>query len=153
MKSFADAKGQTWTIEINVTSLQRVRAVTGLDLTKLVDKQADVFPKLAGDLFVLFDVLAELLRPQLEAKGMTAEQFGESLDEEAAERAVTALIEGILDFFQEGKRMLLKRAFAKVTQAAQHRRATTLNTALQKVESPEFDQALETALAAPTPGG
>lgn len=25
MKSFADAKGQTWTIEINVTSLQRIR--------------------------------------------------------------------------------------------------------------------------------
>jgi hypothetical protein len=152
MKSFADAKGQTWTIEINVASLARVRAVTGLDLTKLVDRQADLFSKLAGDLFVLFDVLAELLRPQLEAKGMTAEQFGESLDEEAAERAVTALIEGILDFFQEGKRMLLKRALAKVTQAAQQRRAATLNTALQKVESPEFDQALQTALAS-TPGG
>uniref|UniRef100_A0A7C4LIL5 Tail assembly chaperone n=1 Tax=Schlesneria paludicola TaxID=360056 RepID=A0A7C4LIL5_9PLAN len=153
MKSFADAKGQTWTIEINVASLQRVRAVTGLDLTKLVDRQADVFPKLAGDLFVLFDVLAELLRPQLEAKEMTAEQFGESLDEESADKAAVALIEAAIDFFQEGKRMLLKRAFAKVTQAAQHRRATTLNTALQKVESPEFDQSLETALAAPTPGG
>jgi hypothetical protein len=153
MKSFADAKGQTWTIEINVTSLHRVWAVTGLDLTKLVDKQADVFPKLAGDLFVLFDVLAELVRPQLDAKGLTAQQFGESLDEEAAEKAVTALVEATLDFFQEGKRMLLKRAFAKVSRAAEQRRSTTLSAALQKVESPEFDQALETALASgSTPG-
>lgn len=112
-----------------------------------------MFPKLAGDLFVLFDVLAELVRPQLDAKGLSTQQFGESLDEEAAEKAVTALVEATLDFFQEGKRMLLKRAFAKVTRAAERRRTTTLSTALQKVESPEFDQALETALTSGSMSG
>jgi hypothetical protein len=42
--------------------------------------------------------------------------------------------------------MLLKRAFAKVTSAAQRRQTTTIDQALRAVESPEFEQAIESAL-------
>ncbi len=59
-----------------------------------------------------------------------------------------ALIEAAIDFFQEGKRMLLKRAFAKVTSAAQRRQTASLDQALRAVESPEFERAIETALDA-----
>lgn len=153
MKSFADAQGQSWTFDINVASLRRVKDATDIDLTKLVDRKADVFPRLAGDLFILYDVVTVLLKPQLEERQLTAEQFGALLDEDVAERAVTALVEAIIDFFQEGKRMLLRRAFAKVTQAADHRRTTTLNAAMRQVESPQFDELLEKTLANPsTPG-
>lgn len=74
--------------------------------------------------------------------------MGESLDEESADKAAVALIEAAIDFFQEGKRMLLKRAFAKVTTAAQRRQTASLDQALRAVESPEFEQAIETALDA-----
>ena len=57
-----------------------------------------------------------------------------------------ALMEAIIDFFPEGKRMLLKRALTKVLTAAERRQLTTLDKALQAVESPEFNQAIETAL-------
>jgi len=146
MKSFTDAKGKTWTIEVNVATLQRVKGLTGVDLTKLIDAQGETFSKVVEDLFVMFDVLTALVRPQLDAQGMTTEQFGESLDETSLEAAVHALIEAVIDFFQEGKRMLLKRAFTKVKTAAERRQTTTIDRALQAVESPEFDQAIENAL-------
>ena len=139
MKSFTDRQGRSWTIEINYTSLRRVHALTGINLTRIVDPQSNVMEQLTGDPFVLFDCLVAILQPQLDEKEITAEQFGEALDEESGDKA-------IIDFFPEGKRMLLKRAFAKVTTAAQRRQTASLDQALRAVESPEFNQAIETAL-------
>ncbi|WP_417849419.1 hypothetical protein [Thalassoglobus sp.] len=146
MKSFTDAKGNTWTIEVNVTTLQRVKGLTGINLTNLIDAKGDTFTKVVEDVFVMFDVLTALVRPQLDAQGMTTEQFGESLDETSLEAAVHALIEAVIDFFREGKRTLLKRAFTKVKTAAERRQSTNIDKAMQAVESPEFDQAIENAL-------
>jgi hypothetical protein len=105
-----------------------------VDLTKFVDPQADIVGQLTSDPFVLFDCLVAILQPQLDERGLTAEQFGESLDEESADKAAVALIEAAVDFFQEGKRMLLKRAFAKVTSAAQRWQTASLDQALRAVE-------------------
>ena len=58
-----------------------------------------------------------------------------------------ALIEAIIDFFPEGKRMLLRRALTKVLKAAERRQLATLDKALQAVESPEFTQAIETGMS------
>ena len=146
MKSFTDRQGRSWTIEINYTSLRRVHALTGINLTRIVDPQANVMEQLTGDPFVLFECLVAILQPQLDEKEITAEQFGEALDEESGDKASMALIEAIIDFFPEGKRMLLKRALTKVLTAAERRQLATLDQALQAVESPEFSQAIETAL-------
>ena len=146
MQSFVDTQGHHWAIQINYTSLRRVRAVTGIDLTRIVDPKSNVMEQLTGDPFVLFDCLVAILQPQLDEQEVTAEQFGEALDEESGDKASMALIEAIIDFFPEGKRMLLRRALTKVLTAAERRQLATLDKALQAVESPEFSQAIETAL-------
>jgi len=107
MKSFTDRQGRSWTIEINYTSLRRVHALTWINLTRIVDPQANVMEQLTGDTFVLFDCLIAILQPQLDERDVTVEQFGEALDEESGDKASMALIEAIIDFFPEGKRMLL----------------------------------------------
>ena len=146
MKTFTDRQGRSWTIEINYTTLRRVRAITGIDLTRIVDPKSNVMEQLTGDPFVLFDCLVAILQPQLDERELTPEQFGEALDEESGDKASMALIEAIIDFFPEGKRMLLRRALTKVLTAAERRQLATLDKALQAVESPEFTQAIETAL-------
>jgi hypothetical protein len=146
MKSFTDSKGRSWTIEANVSSLRRVQAATGIDLTRLADPQDGTLSRLTGDLFALFDCLCALVQPQLTERNVSTEQFGEALDEESAERAVVALLEAVIDFFQDGKRTLLKRALHKVTAAAERVRTQSLDQALRAIESPEFDRALENAL-------
>ena len=72
MKSFTDAKGRTWSIDINVATLQRVKGLTGVDLTKLIDARGETFSKVVEDVFVMFDVLTALVRPQLTCPGNDA---------------------------------------------------------------------------------
>ena len=146
MKQFVDRTGRSWTVEVNVTSLRRVKAATAIDLTRLADPQDGTLGRLTGDLFCLFDCLCALVQPQLIERNVSTEQFGEALDEESAERAVVALLEAVIDFFQDGKRTLLKRALSKVTAAAERVKTQSLDQALRAIESPEFDRALETAL-------
>jgi hypothetical protein len=146
LKQFTDRTGRSWTIEANVSSLRRVQAATGIDLTRLADPQDGTLGRLTGDLFALFDCLCALVQPQLTERNVSTEQFGEALDEASAERAVVALLEAVIDFFQDGKRTLLKRALSKVTAAAERVRTQSLDQALRAIESPEFDRALQTAL-------
>ena len=37
MRTFTDNAGRTWTIQVNVTAVKRVRGLVGIDLYKLVD--------------------------------------------------------------------------------------------------------------------
>ena len=147
MKTFRDAQGREWTIEVNVTALKRVKDATGVDLTKVIDPGADVISRLADDVFLLFDVVCALLKPQLERHGLSAEEFGAGLDEDATEKAATALFEGIIDFFREEKRTLLKRAFSKVKAAAEKTQNEAINRAMKEVESEAFDQAIHAAMS------
>lgn len=148
MKTFRDAQGREWTVEVNVTALKRVKDATGVDLTKVIDPESDVISRLSEDVFLLFDVVCALLKPQLEKHGLSAEEFGAGLDEDATEKAATALFEGIIDFFRDEKRMLLKRAFSKVKAAAEKTQSEAINRAMKEVESKAFDQAVQAALSA-----
>jgi hypothetical protein len=61
MKTFTDRQGRSLTIEVNYTSLRRVKAAPGVDLTRLVDPQADIVGQLTSDPFILFDCLVAIL--------------------------------------------------------------------------------------------
>ena len=147
MKTFRDTADREWTVEINVTTLKRVKDLTGVDLTTLIRPNDPTFKTLSTDMFQLFDVLIALVKPQLEQRQITADAFGQSLDENSVEAAVTALLEGVIDFFQADKRAILRRALLKVTTAADRVRRQNLETAAQRVESTEFDQIVERAMS------
>ncbi len=147
MKTFRDTADREWTVEINVTTLKRVKDLAGVDLTALIRPNDPTFKNLSTDMFQLFDVLVALVKPQLEQRQITADAFGQALDENSVEAAVTALLEGVIDFFQADKRVILRRALLKVTTAADRVRRQNLETAAQRVESTEFDQIVERAMS------
>ncbi len=146
MKTFRDARGREWTVEVNVAALKRVKDSTGLDLTRLVDPESDVIGKLTDDVFLLFECLCALLKPQLDNQGISAEELGAGLDEDSTEKAATALFEAIIDFFREDKRMLLKRAFSKVKTAVETTERQAVERAMQQIETEEFDRAIQECL-------
>ncbi len=147
MKTFRDTADREWTVEINVTTLKRVKDLAGVDLTALIRPSDPTFQNLSSDMFKLFDVLVALVKPQLEQRQITADVFGQSLDENSVEAAVTALLEGVIDFFQADKRAILRRALLKVTTAADKVRRQSLDAATKQVESAEFDQIIESAMS------
>ena len=146
MKTFRDALGQEWMIEVNVAALKRVRDTAGVDLTKLIDPESPVIHQL-DDVFVLFDCLCAILQPQLDKHGLSAEEFGAKLDEDSTEKAATALFEAIIDFFREDRRMLLKRAFSKVKMAVEAKQTAAIRQAMNAIESKAFDREIARLLA------
>jgi len=147
MKTFRDTADREWNVEINVTALKRVKDLAGVDLTALIRPNDPTFKNLSTDMFQLFDVLIALVKPQLEQRQISADVFGQSLDENSVEAAVAALLEGVIDFFQADKRAILRRALLKVTAAAGKVHRQNLETAAQRVESAEFEQIIESAMS------
>ena len=147
MKVFSDSMKRRWELDATVGSLRRVKDVTGLDLTKMVDPESDVLQKLSTDMFVLADVLCAWLKPQLDAAGVTPEAFLESLDEAAAEAASIAVLEATVDFFHEAKRMPLQRALTKLESAASKLRSQASSEALRQVDETDFDALLQSAIS------
>ena len=147
MKTFRDTADREWNIEINVTSLKRVKDLTGVDLTTLIKPNDETFKLLSTDMFKLFDVLVALMKPQLDQRNVSADAFGQALDENSVETAVSALLEGVIDFFQSDKRAILRRALLKVTTAADKVRRQSLDDATKRVESADFDRIIESAMS------
>ena len=57
MKTFTDNAGRTWTVQVNVAAVKRVRGLVGIDLYKLVDDGFQALAKLVSDPVQLADVL------------------------------------------------------------------------------------------------
>jgi len=141
MLTFRDNANRTWTVAVTVASVKRVRAMVGLDL--LDAGEGRVFDRLATDPVLLVDVLYAVCKPELDAAGVTDEQFGEALAGDAIDRATDALLEDLVAFFPTARRKVLNRALAKLR--AVEARATDL--ALARIDSPELDAELDRILA------
>ena len=120
MKSFTDNLGRTWTLVVNVAAIKRVRALCGVDLNAIVeiDKNnnptAELLERLSTDPVLLVDVLYAVCRPECEQKGVSDEDFGAAMAGDAIEQATSALLDEVIDFFPEAKRL----AFRKILSAS-----------------------------------
>ena len=115
MKSFSDNKGRTWTLEVNVATVKRVRGLCKVDLNSIVEldknnrPSAELLERLSSDPVLLVDVLFAVCKPQADKLGITDEDFGESMAGDAIENATTALLEEIIDFFPAAKRLVMQK--------------------------------------------
>lgn len=96
MKTFKDNAGRTWTIEINVAAIKRVRDLTGLDLLQVLD--GSLIDKLIRDPVLLCDVVYAACKPEADTQKVTDEQFGRAMAGDAIEHATSALLEELVSF-------------------------------------------------------
>lgn len=115
MKTFTDSLGRTWSVVVNVATIKRVRNLCNVDLASIVEFEQDskpsmnLFEKLSSDPVLLVDVLYAVCKPECEQKNVSDEDFGASMGGDSIEQATDALLEGIIDFFPEVKRLFLHR--------------------------------------------
>jgi len=115
MKSFTDNKGRTWTLEVTVATVKRVRGLCKVDLNSIVEldknnrPSAELLERLSSDPVLLVDVLYAVCKPQADKLGITDEDFGEAMAGDAIEQATTALLEEIIDFFPAAKRLVMRK--------------------------------------------
>jgi hypothetical protein len=110
--------GREWKIDLTIGSMKRVKDALGLDLLaphERPDEKADerarsklfsgrkalLVSVLNADPGLMFDVIANIIAPQLEAKKVSVDDFVESMGGDAAYAAYRAFVDEWSDFFQK----------------------------------------------------
>jgi len=119
MKSFTDNAGRVWMLAVNVGAIKRVRALCGVDLNSIIELDeknkptAKLLERLSTDPVLLVDVLYAVCKPECDSKNVTDEEFGAAMAGDAIDLATSTLLDEIIDFFPEAKRL----AFQKILSA------------------------------------
>lgn len=104
MTSFKDRDGRVWDLSLNLGSLKRIKAATGLDMLDLnvaAKQRSDVFERLSTDPITLADALCAVCRPQMDARGIDDDTFASALGGEAINDALVAIVKEWSDFFRQ----------------------------------------------------
>jgi hypothetical protein len=149
VRNFIDSSGRVWVVDVSVTTIKRVRTLTGVNLLEVI--QGELIEQLSSDPILLADCLYAVCQPQAVREGVSDEAFGQSLAGDVIDRATTALLEGLIEFFPEPKRRLLEKATAKYRQV----QTQALALVEARLDSPELEakilKDLEAELRLPAP--
>ena len=149
MKSFTDNKGRTWMLEVTVATVKRVRALCQVDLNSIVEldknnkPSAELLERLSSDPVLLVDVLYAICKPQADKLGVSDEDFGEAMAGDVIEHETTALLDEVIDFFPEAKRMVLRKilsASRRFSRAARKKLEVELNGEFENRVVSELDR-------------
>ena len=111
MQKFVDRAGRIWIVDIDNTTLRRVKTLTGVHLLEAID--GDLVTRLSTDPLLLGDVLFAICKPQADQQQITDEAFGEGLAGNSIDDATSALLEALIGYFPESRRRLLRKAAEK----------------------------------------
>ena len=149
MKLFTDNKGRAWEIVVTVATVKRVRALCKVDLNSIVEldknnkPSAELLERLSSDPVLLVDVLYAICKPQADKLGVLDEDFGEAMAGDVIEHATTALLEEVIDFFPEAKRMVMQKilsASRRFSRAARKKLEAELNGEFENRVVSELDR-------------
>ncbi len=107
MQKFVDRAGRIWIVDIDNTTLRRVKTLTECIFLKI---DGDLITRLSTDPLLLGDVLFAICKPQADQQQITDEAFGEGLAGNSIDDATGALLEALINYFPESRRRLLRKA-------------------------------------------
>ena len=131
MQTFTDLEGRAWTVQITINKVKAVRAALDVDLLEAAG--GNLFKELASDPVKVADILYVLCQGQHE--GVTDTDFGAALAGDVLDNAVNAFFEGLVDFFPERQRQILRTILDKVTDLENK----AIEIVQKRANSPELD--------------
>ena len=111
--AYLKAGDNEWLIKVDVGAIKRVDGLMGIRLDKVMEDEMAVLLDVMTDVVKTVDVLWILVEPEATQKGITAEQFGESLVGDAIEDAAEALGRAIAEFFPKRQRLILEATLGR----------------------------------------
>lgn len=140
MKQFKDSQDRTWTIDLNVDSIEQVRALTEVNLYAALE--GSLLEELGSNPKKLVDVVFALCEEQAKAKGVSDREFGKAMRGDAIDAATMALLEDLVDFFPQARRPTLRKILDKANQV----QAKALAMATEAVDKLDVDDLLRETL-------
>jgi len=141
MKTFNDNAARSWTVQVNVDAIKRVRDLAQVNLLEVVEGK--LLERLISDPILLCDVIYCLCKPEADTKNVSDADFGRAMAGDAIDGATTALLEELVDFFPQAKRRVLAKALAKL----QKLQTAALAAVETRLDSPELDRQMAARLA------
>jgi len=136
MKTFMDNKGRTWTLNINISTVKRVKSLLKVNLLGALEDK--LIEKLSSDPVLLCDIIYVICKPEADAAGITDEDFGAAMAGNAISDATAAMLEELVEFFPEDERRPMKMALEKWRGVKQK----AVELAVTYINSPELDDKL-----------
>jgi len=96
MQKFVDRHGRVWIVDIDNTTLRRVKTLTGVRLLDAVD--GDLIPQMTQDFLLLGEVLFAVCKPQADKDSVNQEAFESGLSGDCLTEARNSLVEPLLEF-------------------------------------------------------
>lgn len=112
MRIFKDINGKDWVIDIHLGSLELVREVCCLDLTKLFEDDMKPIGSLFADPYKLASVIWTLVSPPNSPESARS-AFMMAFRADAIEAAAMALVDAVIDFFPSPQRRETLRELVK----------------------------------------
>lgn len=134
MSAFTTTDGTEWVLAVNVGTIKRVREQAGINLLALVTSPAAVSEVFQDDVR-LAEVLAAVVKPQLDKAGKTADDFFSCIDGTVIEQGAEALLREIANFFQEPRRQVLLAAMEKAQSVSKAQNLAGAAAALAEIEA------------------
>jgi hypothetical protein len=138
--SFKDTDNRTWSLELNVATLKRVKSLTEVDLLNIQD--GSTLMELSRNPMQLVDVLWAIVMPQAQPMGVNDEQFGTALGGMALRDASEAFLEAITNFTL-GWQPALGATLAKLHTKLNEMDLKAEQLTKAKLADPRVDEAIE----------
>lgn len=100
MRLFRTVDGFEWPVEINFSTLKRVRSLTGHDFFNPLSPPAPLIHRARVDASIVVDALFALVKPLADERKITDERFGAILGGECGAHAIAAFWDELSDFFE-----------------------------------------------------
>lgn len=110
MAKFTDRLKREWSLEITVHDIKQVRKGLGINLFDAFAGDYDVYNQVISDVEKLVGVAFILCQDQIQAAGITEEDFGRAMAGDALRRLGDAFSEALVDFFPNARAREVVRA-------------------------------------------
>lgn len=108
-RTFTDGHGVEWLIRIDINGLRRCRDIAGFDITDCLPGAPAGLEKALENPITTADTLAALLKPAIEGRGMSPEEFIDGLTHgDILKAAKLALNYALMDFMPAPENQLFK---------------------------------------------
>jgi len=136
MHIFKDNAGRSWTLAINVYAVKKTKALVGIDLYGLIDKEFQALDKLLSDPVSLVDVIYCLCKDDADKLGVSDEDFGRGMGGDSLEWATTAFLDELTAFFPDPR---VRAGLKKVIEKGRAVRTIVLDRAMEQLDTIDLD--------------
>jgi hypothetical protein len=134
MRTFTDSAGRSWSVEINVAAVKRVRGLLGVDLYKLIDDGFQRLGEVVCDPVQLADVLYCLVKDEADSRNLTDEDFGRGLAGDAITEAADVFVAELIDFFPDPRARAALRKVIDAGKKVRNRLLSHAETLLETID-------------------